>query len=163
VDEELGERVALRIEGQDVARVFLHAEHVVEGNAAGRIGLEELDEEFVLLGFLAVVFDGGARAFVGPAGERAAKVRSKNRVCHFVGQDTVEDSFARALNLHRPLAGLVVVEDEARRSARAEAGGDVGPNGAGSGPGRQLMAKPFRGQIAAIRFRGPADFFGELR
>src|SRR5205085_591574 len=106
--------------------VFLPLEHLIEGNAA--VGGEKLDEEFILLGFFAFVLDSGSGTFVGPAGERAAEVGGENRVRDFVRQNAVENSLARALDVHRPLAGSAALEDEARGAAGAEVWRDVGFN-----------------------------------
>src|SRR6185369_4855292 len=124
LDEEAGERVALRIQRQDVPWVILHLEQIGEGNPA--VGGEKLDEEFVLLALFAFVLDSGAGALVGPARQRAAEVRRENRVRNFVRQHAVKNALARALNVHGPLARCSALKDEAGSAARAETRSNIG-------------------------------------
>ena len=58
LDQVFGKRVALGVQGHDVARVLAHGEHLVEGDAPP--GAEELHEHRAMLGPFAVVFDAGA-------------------------------------------------------------------------------------------------------
>ena len=109
------------------------------------------------------VLDRGAGPFVGPARQRLAKVRGKDRVRHFVRQHRVENPLQRALDRHPPAEHFAVVEHEARRAAGAQLVADLGRDRAGLGPVGHLVAEPFDGQVAAILLGRAADLLGHLR
>ena len=77
-------------------------------------------------GSFAGVLDRGAGPFVGPAGQRLAKVRGEDRVRHFVRQHRVENPLERTLDRHPPAEHFAVLEDEARRAAGAQVVGRPG-------------------------------------
>src|SRR3954463_10556183 len=75
-DQPFAKRMALCIQWHYVRRVFLHRKHLTERNAAARF--QELNEISFLLRDFARVFDRRACAFIRPARQRLAEMRSEN-------------------------------------------------------------------------------------
>ena len=155
LDQIAGQRIALRVEGEDVGGIFAHREHLREGDPP--TGREVLDQKAVLPGALHRMLYGRAGPLVGPARQRTAEVAGEDRMGDLVGEDRVEDPFFTPLDRHRPAEHLAGVEDKARSAAGPEMRGDLGLDRTGAVPPRQRFAEPFHREVMTILLGGSAD------